>query len=108
MAHKPRQRTLRGIIPPLSLAQERALEYLEKKAVARVATQKAKDAEEDMVAAARKLGVDVIKVRDDRNKLHVWSLDNKIGIKHQVLTDIKIEKLEKEAAGAAGAGGPKA
>lgn len=92
-----KQQTMDGVVPPLTLPQERAMEFLEKKRIAREAAEKAKEAEEDMVHAAQKAGVDVIKVRDDENNLIVFQLDNTVKIKRSVLTDIKIEKAETEA-----------
>lgn len=103
-----RQQTMKDVIPPLTLPQERAMEFLEKKRLAAKAAEVAKDAESDMIHAAQKAGVDSIKVRDDDNKLIVFQLDNKIAIKRTVMTDTKIEKAETQAAAAAGAGGAKA
>lgn len=84
------------------------MDYLNAKKAVAVAQEKAKDAEDDMIAAAKKAGVDIIKVRDDENNLIVFQLDNKVSVKKSVLSDVKIEKLDKDAATAAGAGGPKA
>lgn len=103
-----RQQTMPDIVPPLTLPQERAMDFLNAKKAVAVAQAKAKDAEDDMIAAAQKAGVDIIKVRDDENNLIVFQLDNKVSVKKSVLTDIKIEKVEKDAAAAAGAGGAKA
>lgn len=101
-----KQTVMKGIVPPLTLPQEYALKFLETKRRAAQAAADAKDAEEDMIHAAQKAGVDVIKVRDDHNSLIVFQLDNKVSVKKTVMTDIKIEKVEKEAATAAGAAGP--
>lgn len=101
-----RQQVMGGIVPPLNLAQERAIDFLNAKKSAAIAAEKVKDAEADMIAAAQKLKIDTIKVRDDANNLVVFSLDNKIAIKKQVMTDVKIEKAEHAGAVAAGAGGP--
>jgi hypothetical protein len=92
-----RQQVMGGIVPPLNLAQERAIDFLNAKKSAGIAAEKAKDAEADMIAAAQKLGVDTIKVRDDNNNLIVFSLDNKIAVKKQTMTDVKIEKAETAA-----------
>lgn len=100
-----RQQVLDGVVPPLTLPQERAMDFLNAKRAAAVSTQKAKDAEEDMIHAAQKAGVDIIKVRDDENNLIVFQLDNKVSVKRSILTDVKIEKLDKESVKAM-AGGP--
>ncbi|MDD5301459.1 MAG: hypothetical protein PHS14_00005 [Elusimicrobia bacterium] len=92
-----RQTTMPGVIPPLTLPQERAQDFLNAKKAAAIAQAKAKDAEEDMIEAAKKAGVDIIKVRDDDNNLIVFQLDNKIAVKKSVLTDVKIEKAETES-----------
>ena len=89
----------------MTLPQEYALTYLQKKKEAKDSADLAKGAEEDMVHAAQKAGVDSIKVRDDQGNLVVFQLDNRVAVKKTVLTDIKIEKAETEAVAAAGAGG---
>lgn len=103
-----RQQTLAGVVPPMNLAQERAVDYLNAKRAAAIAAEKAKDALDDMIAAAQKLGLTEIKVRNDANDLVVFMLDNKVAVKKSVLTDVKIEKVETEGALAAGGAGPRA
>lgn len=92
-----RQQHLAGVIPPLTLPQERAVDFINAKKASAIAAAKAKDAEEDMIHAAQKAGVDVIKVRDDENNLIVFQLDNKVSVKKSTLTDVKIEKAETAA-----------
>ncbi len=92
-----RQTELPGVVPPLTLPQERAMDFINAKKAAAVAQAKAKDAEEDMIAAAKKAGVDIIKVRDDENNLIVFQLDNKVSVKKSILTGVKIEKDESAA-----------
>ena len=100
-----RQTTLKGIVPPLNIAQEAAQIYLEHKETAKIIAEKVKDAKDDMISAAIKLGVDVIKVRDAKNTLHIFDLTNKVDIKTTKMTDQKIEKLDKEAVSAMATGG---
>lgn len=92
-----RQTTMPGVVPPLNIAQEAALSYLETKEEAKRATERANDRKDDMIKAAMKLGVDVIKVRNSKNTLFIFDLQNKVDIKQTKMTDVKIEKSETEA-----------
>jgi hypothetical protein len=99
-----RQGQLKGVVPPLDIAQEAALIYLEHKETAKIIGEKVKDAKDDMITAAVKLGKDTIKVRDARNNLYIFDLSNRVDIKATKMTDVKIEKLDKDAVKAMSSG----
>lgn len=92
-----RQGTLKGVVPPMNIAQEAALLYIEAEDEKKRMAERAADRKEDMINAAARLGIDVVKIRDAHNKLHIFDFTNKITVKHNTLTDVKIEKLDKEA-----------
>ncbi len=49
-----------------------------------------------MVRSAQKLGVDSIKVRDDKGDLRIFYLTNDVKVKHSKMVDTKIEKVETD------------
>ena len=89
-----RQGTMKGVIPPLNIAQEAALLYVEAKEETKRMKERENKRKEEMIRSAAKLGVDVMKVRDSMNNLHIIDLTNDIKIKHSRMTDVKIEKIE--------------
>lgn len=107
MSKKPTQEMIPGTDIPLTVFQEAALEYLDKKADAKEAAEKAKDAKDDLIRLAMKAKQEVIKVRNRKGDLIVFDFSNDVKVKETHMTDRKIEKVESEAAAAAGGGGPK-
>lgn len=91
---------MKGVIPPLTNAQESALLFVEAKDEAKRMNERANDRKEDMVRAAAKAGIDVIKIHDAKGRLHVFDFSNEVRVKQSVVVDIKIEKQEPEAVGA--------
>ena len=90
-----RQGTMKGVIPPLNIAQEATLLYVEAKEATKRMKEKENKRKEEMIKSAAKLGVDVMKVRDSMNKLHIIDLTNEIKVKHAQMTDVKIVKNDK-------------
>lgn len=102
------QEMIPGTDIPKTVFQERALEYLDKKADAKEAAEAAKDAKDDLIALAVKAKVEVVKVRNRKGDLIVFDFSNDVKVKETHMTDRKIEKVDREAVAAAGAGGPSA
>lgn len=83
--------------PPLSAAQESALEYLAKKEQLADIQVEVKDAKDELIRIAAKNKVDVIKVRKCDGDLVIFDFTNDVKMKHTTMTDRKIEKAESEA-----------
>jgi len=94
---RPTQEMIPGTNVPLTVFQERALDYLDKKADAKEAAEAAKDAKDDLIAIAVKAKVEVVKVRNRAGDLIVFDFSNDVKVKETHMVDRKIEKLEKEA-----------
>lgn len=103
---RPTQEMIPGTDIPLTVFQERALEYLDKKAESKEVAEEAKKAKDDLIALAVKAKVTVVKVRNRKGDLIVFDFTNDVKVKETHMTDRKIEERETVAAGAAGAGGP--
>lgn len=95
--HKPTQEMIPGTDIPLTVFQERALDYLDKKEEAREASESAKKAKDDLIALAMKAKIEVVKVRDRTGDLRIFDFTNDIKVKETHVVDRKIEKAEKEA-----------
>lgn len=93
---RPTQEMIPGTDIPLTLFQERALEYLDKKADAKEASEEAKEAKDNLIALAMKAKVEVVKVRNRKGDLIVFDFSNDVKVKETTLVDRKIEKAEKE------------
>ena len=105
---RPTQEMIPGTEIPLTVFQERAIDYLDKKSDAKDAAEEAKSAKDDLIALAIKGKVDVVKVRNRKGDLIVFDFTNDVKVKETHMTDRKIEEREMAGAAAAGAGGPKA
>ena len=101
---RPTQEMIPGTDIPLTVFQERALEYLDKKKDAKDAAEEAKDAKDDLIALAVKEKVSFVKVRNRNGDLIVFDFTNDIKVKETHMTDRKIEKTETEAAAAGAVG----
>lgn len=107
MTKKPTQEMIPGTDIPLTVFQEAALEYLDLKADAKEASEKAKDSKDDLIRLAMKGKIEVVKVRNRKGDLIVFDFTNDVKVKETHMTDRKIEKVEKEAVMAGSAGGPR-
>lgn len=93
---RPTQEMIPGTTVPLTVFQERALEYIDKKDDAKDAAEKAKDAKDDLIALAVKHKIEVVKVRNREGDLIVFDFTNDVKVKQTLMTDRKIEKVETE------------
>lgn len=94
---KATQEMIPGTDIPLTVFQERALDYLDKKEEAREASEAAKKAKDDLIALAMKAKIEVVKVRDRTGDLRIFDFTNDVKVKETHVVDRKIEKAEKEA-----------
>lgn len=101
-----KQTKIPGVDAPYTMEQEAAILFLEADEERQQQAERAKKLKLEMVRAARRQGVDVIKVRHPRtDDLVVFDFSNDVKVKKTTLPDIKIEKVEKEAAASAGGRG---
>lgn len=94
---RPTQEMIPGTTIPLTVFQERALDYLDKKDEAKEAGEVAKKAKDDLIALAVKAKLEVVKVRDRRGDLRIFDFTNDVKVKESHVVDRKIEKAEADA-----------
>jgi len=88
------QTILPGMKQKLNAIQKLAETYVKAKREAGTLKERAKDREEEMVAAAQKIGLTTIKFTDDEGWTHTFEIDAHVKLKHTAFLAVKVEKVE--------------
>lgn len=88
------QAILPGMKQKLSVVQKMAETYVKAKREANTLKDRAKDREEEMIAAAHKIGITTIKFTDDEGWTHTFEIDAHVKLKHSAFLAVKVEKVE--------------
>lgn len=90
----PRQATLPNVVPPLTPLQRAAETWLLAEEEAADLKERANRRKEEMIALARRMGEEFVKVRDEAGFLHTIAFETKAALRHSKLLDVKIVKAD--------------
>ena len=78
-----KQMVMHGVMPPMSAAQEAALLFVDAELKANDAKERATKRKDEMIVIALKNKVEEIKVRDDGDVNHTFTITNKTVVHHK-------------------------
>ncbi len=88
------QAVLPGMKQKLNAVQKMAETYIKAKREANTLKDRAKDREEEMVAAAQRVGLTTIKFTDDEGWTHTFEIDAHVKLKHTSFLAVKVDRVE--------------
>lgn len=89
------QAILPGMKQKLSVVQKLAETYVKAKREANTLKDRAKTREEEMIAAAQRIGITTIKFTDDEGWTHNFEIDAHVKLKHSAFLAVKVEKVDQ-------------
>lgn len=88
------QTVLPGMKQKLNAVQKMAETYVKAKREASTLKDRAKDREEEMIAAAQRVGLTTIKFTDEDGWTHTFEIDAHVKLKHSAFLAVKVDRVE--------------